>query len=268
MYDMDIGELIQMPVGDSKIPWPSADSSEFMDWGLGVNQVPENGHLYLGEGHSPEGVYGVSAEEMPGERIQEGETIEAKGKVFTGILGSIIHPDDQSFLESSIPIQPKAKPAPLRGSTFGIGFFSTPAAEIEGESLNPISQLGLRNILRSPRARGMLRDAGATDADDVEWLQGPEEALDAAEEEIVFLGKKTELKTFTGLVSGDVGPWSVAVHVARVNVESDIVIGAGVQRTPFDDIIAPDDAPDWVRQGQELTGKVFVGEIGGQPVVT
>lgn len=260
----------------TNVPWPSAD----YNWGNTLTggtsgTVTEDTRclLCLGEEQSFEEVFGVTSDQGPGKYLEEGQSVDLTQNMIVAMPAPKEFPG-KGRGTFDYPTPANFKPAPLRGSTYGVGVFSTPAAEIESHSLNPISQLGLRDFLTRPQARSMLREVGVTDAEDVEWLQGPEEGVAGAEgpTNINFLGEETELKTFGGVFSGDVGPWSVAVHMARVNVESDIVIGAGVQRTlgavfaQEPARFAPDDAPDWLRQGQEFTGNVFDRVIGGQPV--
>ncbi|AZH24787.1 DUF6517 family protein [Haloplanus aerogenes] len=125
------------------------------------------------------------------------------------------------------------QPAPLGGATFGMGVLSTPNASVAGESANPLVGVETKALLQREETRRMLRRAGVTDADEVEWISGPTAVSDIQGEiEITLLEEKTQLESFQGVVSGENGPWWVAVHVARVTVD-DYVVAAGVQRAPL-----------------------------------
>jgi hypothetical protein len=123
--------------------------------------------------------------------------------------------------------------APLAGATFGLGVLSTPDADAAGQSANPLVGIETASLLERDAARRMLRRAGVTDADEVEWLAGPQAASGGESGEgTSMLGTTTDIEQFLGVVVGDTGPWGVGVHVARVT-DDDHVIAAGVDRRPL-----------------------------------
>jgi hypothetical protein len=125
------------------------------------------------------------------------------------------------------------RPAPLGGVTFGMSVLSTPNASVAGQSANPLVGVETEALLQREEARRALEHAGVTDADEVEWLAGPTPVSDVPDgTEFVLLGEDARLESFTGAVSGEDGPWWVAVHVARATPD-DHVVAAGVQRAPL-----------------------------------
>jgi hypothetical protein len=125
------------------------------------------------------------------------------------------------------------RPAPLGGATFGLSVLATPNASVAGQSANPLVGESTETMLRREAARRMLKRAGITDAEDVEWLSGPTTVSDVPDgTEFTLLGAEARLESFQGVVSGTDGPWRVVVHVARATPD-DHVVAAGVQRSPL-----------------------------------
>jgi hypothetical protein len=149
--------------------------------------------------------------------------------------GDVALGDESPVPEEVKPLMDAARPAPLGGATFGMGVLSTPNASVAGQSANPLVGVGTERLLQREETRRMLKRAGVTDADEVEWLHGPKRAYREGkdpEHATDFLGTETAIESFTGVVSGRDEPWWVAVHVARATPD-DHVIAAGVQRTPL-----------------------------------
>lgn len=190
-------------------------------------------------GAAPEEVFGVSAEEMPGRQVDSGAEADTGNNPFlVAAPGSVALHDDAPFRKADV--FGGGVPAPMGGATFGLGVLSTPAAEVGGQAVNPLAGLGFTELLASEQARGMLKDAGVTDAEEVEWLTGPSPAEDSPDGTTVMLDTETELRSFTGVVSGQNGPWGVGVHAGRVEHEGNVVITAATHRWPATSPDAPD----------------------------
>lgn len=188
---------------------------------------------------SPEEMFGLSAEEMPGKRVETGETVS------TG-EGTVIVVDSGGLTagtgDAAEPVSARPKetfdvgsPIPLGGASFGMGVVSTPTAEVGGKKQNPFATKDIETLLQSEQATSMLSQAGLTDGDDVEWLRGPNPATfreGKDPDHIEMLDEEGEFKSFVGIVNGDEGPWGVGLHVARVLTDGEAVIAAGGQRTP------------------------------------
>jgi len=195
--------------------------------------------------HTPEEVFGVSADEMPGRRVEAGETIDwqpfnpflipLSTNFFTGnnpflqpIPSSVM--DEKNFLKQVFEV---GQPAPLGGQSFGLGVLATPAAKVAGQAVNPLAGLSFQDLLTSDQALPLLKKAGVTDAETLEWQRAPKPmSVDSGESTVTILGQETDLKSFEAFSPGKDGPWWVGLHMARVEHEGDIVIVAGAHRVP------------------------------------
>jgi hypothetical protein len=149
--------------------------------------------------------------------------------------GNVVFGDGSSHVRDVERLLDASRPAPLGGGTFGLGVLSTPNASVAGQSANPLVDVETKELLQREEAREMLKRAGVTDADEVEWLAGPKVAYrEGKDPDFVteLLGSETAIESFTGVVSGREGPWWTGVHVARSSAD-DHVIAAGVQRAPL-----------------------------------
>ncbi|MCW8172491.1 hypothetical protein D8S78_08595 [Natrialba swarupiae] len=150
--------------------------------------------------------------------------------------------------------------APLSGATFGFSVLATPNASVAGQNLNPC-RARVRGNFAHEEVRDVLRRAGVTDARTVEWLVGPD-AVDGdrvpplvanpdpileADPATTLLDDEVDLRTFVGVLNGQVGPWAIAIHAARP-VDDDIVLATGINRRP----VADTDATG-VLDGETLT---------------
>lgn len=184
----------------------------------------------LGE-QSPADVFDV--EEMPGRRLEEGESVETAATLVLipapkEYPGDVAVPEWRSVFDAGIPSM-------VRGATYGLGVMATPNAEIEGESVNPLAQIGLQELLTSDVARDFLRRVGVTDADEVEWIRGPNKtggAVWGVDDTVSILDEETAVESFAGVVSGRAGPWAVAIHAAKATPD-DVVFAAATHRRPI-----------------------------------
>ena len=121
-------------------------------------------------------------------------------------------------------------PAPLAGATLGLAFFSTPDASIAGQSANPLVGAETTALPERDVTRRVLARAGVSDAETIEWLDGPRPIdPDAPALSMELLGTRTGMESFQGVVSGEDGPWRVGIHAGRITDDSH-VIAAGVHR--------------------------------------
>lgn len=243
----------------------------------------------LGE-RSPESLFGV--EEMPGGRLEDGETVDTEDTLLFVPAPKESPAPDPGVMEPA-EVFDAGYPTPVGGQSYGLAVIATPNAEIAGESVNPLAHLGLGELLTSGRARDVLVDAGLTDADEVEWLRGPERfASDAgggdlrsaglcpgsacarppsqvtwlSSEDVTVLGEEVGVEVYGGVVSGVEGPWAVAVHAAKAAVD-DVVIVAAVHRRPAGtpdgrELFGDGDGfldRRWTTRALEFTGEVFPG---------
>ncbi|MHB9286794.1 DUF6517 family protein [Halobacteriales archaeon Cl-PHB] len=196
---------------------------------------------------TPEDVFGVSAEEMPGERVESGEELaRATGNnPFLVAAPNTVTFGNQSPVAAVFRFFNTAVPTWTGGATYGVGVLATPAATVAGQSVNPVADMSFEELLTSDQASGLLRQAAGSAADSVEWDPGPapvgEVTLGPSLDEgmpdsTTILDDETDLKSFLGVVSGEDGPWGVGVHMARVENEhddgTDVVVTAAVHRWP------------------------------------
>ncbi|MFC7133196.1 MULTISPECIES: hypothetical protein [Salinibaculum] len=111
--------------------------------------------VLLGE-HSTEELFGLSAEEMPGERIEEGDSfVRSSGSTNPFLVAAPastnLHPEDQSFLDD---VYESGVSTRIGGLTYGLGVLSTPAGEVAGQSVNPIADMGFETCSPASRPAG------------------------------------------------------------------------------------------------------------------
>ena len=255
--------------GDSWVPgstWVPGDSwYPGSTWVPGDSWVPDDpqalGVLFATKGRSPEEVFGIPAEEMPGKRIENGDSFTGNNPFLVAVPASDL--DGVGPLERETVLN-AGTPASAAGATYGLGVLSTPAATVAGQSANPVTGMSSEELLASDHARGLLRQAGVTDANEVEWLAGPTPVADAGGPEGYFdgsdspdgttiLDEESALESFLGVVSGGDGPWGVGIHLARVEHGSDggtdVVVAASVHRWP---VATPESVQS--RDGERFTG--------------
>jgi phage tail-like protein len=121
-------------------------------------------------------------------------------------------------------------PAPLAGATFGLATFSTPDAAVARQPVNPLVGMETATLLEHEVARRVMGQAGITDVDTVEWLDGPRAS--ATTTSTRMLGTETTVESYQGVVSGAEGPWAIGAHVARITDDAH-VIAVGVHRRPI-----------------------------------
>ncbi|WP_256295980.1 DUF6517 family protein [Haloarchaeobius salinus] len=231
--------------------------------------------LALGD-NTPEEVFGIPAEELPGERIEEGDSFTGNNPFLVAGPGSVFRATGNN------PFTPEellevSNPAPSNGATYGVGVLSTPVAEVGGQSANPVATMGVAELLTGEHGSVMWSDAptmwsDAPTASEIEWLAGPIPVSDVPDgtafdadspDGTTVLDREADLRSFLGVVSGEDGPWGVGVHVARVEREhddgTDVVVAAGTHRWP----VASADAMDRLRDPDDdrftgILGSIFV----------
>lgn len=218
----------------------------------------------LGE-RSPDSLFGI--DEMPGRRLDDGETIATENTlVFVPAPKEYPGLDDWSGTPEDV--FDAGYPTPMGGPTYALGVIATPNAEVGGESINPVARMGMEELLVSDLAYEVLPQAGLTDAEEVEWIRGPEEAQDIVNwlpfDTVSVLESDVPLECYTGVVSGIHGPWAVAIHMGKVTDE-DVVIPAAIHRRP---VGTPDNREligggsgfidrQWTTRALELTAEAF-----------
>ena len=221
-------------------------------WIPSTNWVPEDpgsiGVVVETGEQSLEEVVGVSAEAVDAEPVESGAEFDPESTM-------IAHRPGRTWADRHGPMRAETVfgagfPAPLGGATFGMGVLSTPTAEVGGEVQTPFASEDLETLLGGSRAKSLLRQAGLDRAGEFEWLAGPVEVTEEAVAEafgdagaevadtwpelgsLSVLGADAEVKSFAGVIGGGEGPTAVGLHVARVQVDGNTVIAAGVHRTP------------------------------------
>jgi hypothetical protein len=207
---------------------PGATAIKLEDPGL-----PEDSDVLLFTGeYTPEEIFGTPAEESPLTPVDAGATFETANTVFAAPAGVAFDGGD-----ATTPVRAvfdAGSPAPLYGVTFGMGVLSTPDEQVAGESVSPLSGTDTLELLQREEAQTLLERAGVTDAEDVQWLAGPERVAIEDDLEVAVFGESPDdpgLESFAGVVSGDEGPWRVGVHVVRATPDDHLVV-AGTHRWP------------------------------------
>lgn len=210
---------------------------------------------------------GQGYDDLPGRPLEEGEPFETEHTMLA-IPGPDWIPHDQP--RDARAVFDEGIPAPLRGATYGVGVLSTPTAALAGQSVNPVAGMGSRELLTSDQGRKLLQEADVTDADEIEWLQGPEKTARIDWETyapVTLLGSDVDPETFVGVVRGTDGPWGVVVTLAQ-SAEEDVVIAAGTQTSPVGSIDVSlstwlgeegtnDGISTWFTGGAELTSEAI-----------
>ena len=219
-------------------------------------------------GRDPEELFGLAPGELPGEQVE--------GKPFTGeslvaVSGDLVL-GDRSF--DPAEVFDVGGPVPNGGASYGMGVLATPNAEFAGQSANPLTGISLQELLTHDMAQQMLANAGITEGESVEWRTEPVEVADVPDgaefanvpdgtafEDVAILDETAETKTFAGVIGGIDYPWLVVVNLARA-VPDDVVIAAGIQRTP---VGSSDQHQHFsVRDTED---NPFVGDTGNNPFV-
>lgn len=242
------------------IPGPSPDGAD--EYFPNGEIASDTKVLVVFGGRSPEDVFGIPAEEMPGERVEGGEASAraTANNPFIVAGPGLVAEEIPPSLWDSTDFSDIAVPTWMGGPTYGLGGLSTPAAKVAGQSVNPVAGMSFEELLTSEQASGLLGQAGGITADSVDWLAGPSQTdFVAGLSQTDFLGQETELESFLGVVSGENGPSGVMVHMARVENEhvdgTDIVVIAAVNRWPVESA----DYVDWIDGG---AGERFSGILG------
>lgn len=232
--------------------------------------------VVLGD-RSPEETFGVTAGEMPGERVRTGNNpfltgnnpflVAAPADVALGGEDSLGEQLGRAFDASF------GGPIP-GGATYGLGVLSTPNASVAGQSVNPLVQMPLDELVTGDAARELVGEV-AFPGLVYEWADGPTVVGDVPDgtefDGAAVLGEDAETATLGGVAHGGPGPfpWFVLVNAARVTTGDSAVVAAGVQRTPvpsadypwLDRLRGGTEQPfnpflDWARNGVETTGTV------------
>jgi len=109
--------------------------------------------------------------------------------------------------------------AAYRNRERNLGFVATPAVEEGGQTLNPLADRPLLDVVDSEEAGSLLQQVDVGQDGDVDWRRGPER-LDG--DEVQFLEGSAEAAAVAG-VTGD--GEAVLLNVARTRHEGDVVFG-------------------------------------------
>jgi phage tail-like protein len=206
---------------------------------------------------------GAAAQSAGVQSAAAGDTVDPASTVFA-VVGPATAPFESPSLQVSgsgpgqvADLLDAGRPAPLAGATFGLATFSTPDASIAGQSVNPLVGMETTALLEHETARQVLGQAGITDIETVEWLDGPRSTGTDASTSVQMLGTGTTVESYEGVVSGQNGPWAVVVHVARITDDSH-VIAAGAHRQPLGTESGLSGAGSWQRvvtRGRRFTAE-------------
>jgi len=107
-----------------------------------------------------------------------------------------------------------------RGPEANLGFAATPAVEEGGQTLNPLADRPLEELVDSETSRSLLDRVGVDgDEGELEWHRGPERI---ESRDVEFFGKETTAQAFAGGPGEDT---FVVFEIARVIHEGDVVFG-------------------------------------------
>lgn len=150
-----------------------------------------------------------------------------------------------------------------------VAVFTTPAASVGGQSLNPLSQVDEENFVTADGAK-YLEESGIRESaglgPNLSWLITPAEV---ASRSITFLGNQTTMTTYVGYVTTDDSdiPRTVLVNLAKTETGDDIAFGVSVQHRamynlggtdatePTDALLSGVSVPDLV--GSELSSGIL-----------
>jgi len=231
---------------------------------------PDTPVLYPVNQRNSKELFGLAAEEMPGEQV-EGESFTGNNPFLVAVPGDLVL-GDRSF--DPAEVFDAGGPVPNGGASYGMGVLATPNAEFAGQSANPLTGISLKELLTHDMAQQMLANAGITEGESVEWRTEPVEIADVPDgtefanvpdgttfDDVAILDEGAETKTFAGVIGGLDHPWLVVVNLARA-VPDDVVIAAGIQRTP----VGSSDQHQYF--GVRDTGNnPFLGDTGNNPFV-
>ena len=115
----------------------------------------------------------------------------------------------------------------LRAPRPMVGVVSTPAASMDGRTLNPLARLPLAALPGSERGRGFLGRVGLDRVGHLRtepaWAQAPRELMTRP---VTCLGQPASIESYGGVLAGE--PRSVAyLHLLRVEADS-VVLPAAV----------------------------------------
>lgn len=248
--------------------FPNANWNPNTDWNPDANWIPSTNWI-VGDPtkigvlvpNAEATMERMGVEELPedAEMVEQGDTVEAENIVVATFGDPELYPEgtnrgivSEGTNENILPEEPPfpggsqsfddmprtgivfdaGVQAPLGGAGFGMGALATPSAEVGGQNANPLTAVETVDLLTRDETRGLLADAGVSDAEDFEWLAGPEAMSAEIDYETPdLLGATAELALFGGVVSGDDAPWGVTLGVARATPD-DHVIAVGVNRRP------------------------------------
>ncbi len=105
-----------------------------------------------------------------------------------------------------------------------LGVLSTPKASVAGQTLNPLAQVSLGDLLTNNAAESFLRSAGVSGSGEVNWERGPEQLDTVAG---TLLSESVTVESHAGILGGE-SSTVVYLHMARVETGNSVVITAGV----------------------------------------
>lgn len=194
--------------------------------------------------------------ELPGESVT-GDTVDV-----TNVM--LAAPGDAVF-EHPGGFDPEAvfdlgEPAPLAGREFGVTGLSTPKATVDGQSVTPLLEMPMTEFLAHDHPRRLLRAAGVTEADDVEWLRGPNSIVPEwyTPPSSTLAGTSVDVTAYGGVVTGVNGPQAVVMFAAEV-MDSDRVLGGGIAARP---VGSPDGRSELVGETGFISRERFTRAAG------
>lgn len=168
--------------------------------------------------------------ELPGEPVDRDDPVDL-ANVMLAAPGDAVF-DHPNGLDPEATFD-MGDAAPLAGREFGLAGLSTPRATVDGESVTPLLDTAVADLLGHDHSRRLLGELDVTNAEDVEWRRGPV-AIDPAWYDppgTAFLGVDVELTAYGGVLTGVNGPQAAVVYAADGR-DGDRVVGFGVAGRP------------------------------------
>lgn len=221
------------------------DQSWFSRWFPGgapaYDEPRELRVLVLPAGARPKETFGVPPEELPGERIEEGESLSGSSNPFL-----VVVPGEISDWPTPDNFDSIRWPAPMGGLHYGVSVLASPNKDINGQPVSPLANVEYADYLTGDHAPQLLTyPTGEGQDGQVEWFGEPSEiVLDGTDDQRQMapdgkeiFDQETELRTFGGWTTYESTTWLTLVHVARVMAD-DVVVMVGTHATPVNEEFA------------------------------
>jgi hypothetical protein len=174
-----------------------------------------------------------SVEELPLEDVAERSQFETDA-TFVTLPGDAVFQDDQQIEPggdelSFLYLEPLDEDW-VSETQMTVGVFTTPTESVGGTSLNPLARVSEESFVTAEGGRylaqsGMLEKTGLGSS--LSWVVTPAEV---GSQSVDFLGTSAPLSSYLGVVeAGSSVVRTLLVHVAKVELDEEVAVGAGVQ---------------------------------------